>query len=56
MERHYLANIYLFRVSERKIEKRCEICSKLTINTLEWVVTNKVSPLKKKKNISRDTP
>ena len=27
------ANIYLFKVNNRNIRKRCEICSKLTIKT-----------------------
>ena len=27
------ANIYLFKVNYRNTGKRCEICSKLTINT-----------------------
>ena len=29
------ANIYLFIVNNRNIRKRCEICSKLTMKTLE---------------------
>ena len=33
--RSYPANIYLFKVNNRNTRKRCEICSKLTIKTLE---------------------
>ena len=29
------ANIYLFKVNNRNTKKRCELCSKLTMNTLE---------------------
>ena len=29
------ANIYLFKISDRKSRKSCEICSKLTIKTPE---------------------
>ena len=29
------ANIYLLKVKNRSARKRCEICSKLTIKTLE---------------------
>ena len=29
------ANIYLFKVNNRESRKKCEICSKLTINTLK---------------------
>ena len=29
------ANIYFFRVSNRNTRKRCEVCAKLTIKTLE---------------------
>ena len=29
------ANIYLFKVNNKNIRKRCEICSKLTIKTPE---------------------
>ena len=31
----FTANIYLFKVNNRKTRKRCEICSKLTIKTTE---------------------
>ena len=31
----YLGNIYLFKVSNRSTRKKCEICPKLTIKTLE---------------------
>ena len=34
-ERHISANIYLFKVNHRNTRKRCEICSKLTMKTLE---------------------
>ena len=30
------ANIYLFQVNNRNTKKRCEICSKLIIKTVEW--------------------
>ena len=30
---HFPANSYLFQVNNRNITKRCEICSKLTIET-----------------------
>ena len=30
------ANINLFKVSNKRIKKRCEICWKLTIKTAEW--------------------
>ena len=33
---HYSVNIYLFKVNNRNIGKRCQICSKLTIKTIEW--------------------
>ena len=33
--RHNPVNIYLFKVNKRNARKRCEICSKLTINTSE---------------------
>ena len=29
------SNIYLFKINNRKARKKCEICSKLTINTPE---------------------
>ena len=29
------ANIYLFKVNSRNTRKRCEMCSKLTVNTIE---------------------
>ena len=29
----FLANIYMFKVSNKNNRKRCEICSKLTIKT-----------------------
>ena len=29
------ANMYLFKVDNKNIKKRCEICSKLTIKTRE---------------------
>ena len=32
---NYPANIYLFKVNNRDIRKRCEICSKLTIKIPE---------------------
>ena len=32
---NYPAGIYLFKVNNRNTRTRCEICSKLTINTLE---------------------
>ena len=31
----YPTNIYLFKVNNRNIRKRCEICSKLTVKTPE---------------------
>ena len=31
----YPFNIYLFKINNRNIGKRCEICSKLTIKALE---------------------
>ena len=31
----YLADIYLFKISNRNTSTRCEICSKLTIKTPE---------------------
>ena len=31
----YPANIYLFKVNDRNVRKRCEICSKLIIKTPE---------------------
>ena len=34
-EESYPANICLFQVNNRNTRKRCEICSKLTIKTLE---------------------
>ena len=38
-ERRHVGNIpeknYLFKVSNRNIRKRCEICSKLPVKTLE---------------------
>ena len=34
-EKHCPANIYLLRVNNRNTRKKCEICSKLTINTPE---------------------
>ena len=37
---HQPDNIYLFRVNNRRIRKRCEICSELTIKTperLHWL-------------------
>ena len=30
-----LTDIYLFKINNRNIRKRCEICSKLTIKTAE---------------------
>ena len=30
-----LVNIYLLKVNNRNTKKRCELCSKLTIKTLE---------------------
>ena len=33
--RPFAANIYLFKVINRNLRKRCEICSKLTIKTSE---------------------
>ena len=30
------ADIYMFKVNNRNIRARCEICSKLTIKTLFW--------------------
>ena len=33
--RKILANIYLLKVNNRNTRKRCEICSKLTIQTPE---------------------
>ena len=38
MRLNYLANIYLFKVSNRNTSQRCEICSKLTIKTPEVIV------------------
>ena len=32
---NYLANIYLLRVNNRNFRRRCEICSKLIIKTIE---------------------
>ena len=32
---HHSANIYLFKVNNRSTQKRCEICSELTIKTPE---------------------
>ena len=32
----YPADLYLLKVSNRNTRTRCEICSKLTIKTLEW--------------------
>ena len=32
---YYLANIHLFKVDNRNTRKRCEICEKLTIKTIE---------------------
>ena len=32
-KQHYPANIYIFKVNNRKTSKRCLICSKLTIKT-----------------------
>ena len=32
---HQLANIYFLKVTNRSTEKRCEICSKLTIKAPE---------------------
>ena len=32
----YSVNIYLFKVNNRNIGKRCQICSKLTTKTIEW--------------------
>ena len=34
-DRFYPANIYLFKVNNRNIRKRCKICLMLTIKTLE---------------------
>ena len=34
-EKHCLANIYLLKINNRNIRKKCEICSKLTIKTPE---------------------
>ena len=34
---HVPATIYLFKVNNRNTTKRCEMCSKLTIETLENV-------------------
>ena len=34
-KRHIPANIYLFKINNKSTRKRCEICSKLTIKTLE---------------------
>ena len=31
----YAANIYLFKINNRNIRKRCEICSVLTVKTTE---------------------
>ena len=31
-----LANLYLLKVDNRNIRKRCEICSKLTTKAPEW--------------------
>ena len=36
MSRFDPANIYLFKVNNRNIRRRCEICSKLTIKIPEW--------------------
>ena len=39
----YSAGIYLFKVNNGNIKKRCEICSKLTIKTpnqIQWLWTN----------------
>ena len=33
---HYLANIYLFKINNRKTRTRWEICSKLTVKTRVW--------------------
>ena len=35
------SNIYLFKVNNRNVRKRCEICSKLTTKTLCWVWKSK---------------
>ena len=32
------ANIYLFKVNSRNTGKKCEICLKLTIKTLKYVI------------------
>ena len=45
MRLNYLANIYLFKVSNRNTSKRCEICSKLTIKTSEVINFEHVSHL-----------
>ena len=37
MKRLYSANVYLFKINNRNIENRCEICSKLTIKTPDVV-------------------
>ena len=40
---HPLTNNYLFKVNNKNTEKSCEICSKLTIKTLErrqWRCSN----------------
>ena len=35
LSRIFTANIYLFKVNNRKTTERCKICSKLTIKTPE---------------------
>ena len=37
-ENSYPHDIYLLKTNDRNIRTRCEICSKLTINTLERLV------------------
>ena len=36
-ERPSLAHIYMFKLNNRNTRKKCEICSKLTIKTPEWI-------------------
>ena len=35
IKKSFPGNIYLFKVGNRNTRKRCQICSKTTINTLE---------------------
>ena len=35
---HFLANMYLVKVSNRNTRKRCEICSKLTMKISEYAI------------------